>query len=78
MRAVRLQFVVLDEIDATRAQPIHELGRLLGREANRRFDDGADQRAPAHAAQLTGAVDAEFGPGISVRKGVRQTHIENA
>ena len=77
-RAVRLQFVVLDEIDAARTQHIHKLGRLLGREADRGLDDRADQRPSVHPSKLAGAVDAEFGAGISARKGVWQPNIENA
>ena len=44
-RAVRLQLVVLDEIDAGRAELGDERRRLLGVEADARLDDGADQRA---------------------------------
>ena len=58
---VRLQFVVLDEIDAalrTRSRPRPAVS--FGREADGRFDDGADQRPAAHTGQLARALDGEF------------------
>ena len=41
--AVRLQLVVLDEVDAGPAERPHELGRGGGVEADGRLDDRADQ-----------------------------------
>ena len=44
-RAVGLQLVVLDEVDAGLAEAGDELGRRLGVEPDARLDDGPDQRA---------------------------------
>ena len=45
VRAVRLEFVVLDEVDPSFAQRVDQCRRLLRPEADARLDDGADQRA---------------------------------
>ena len=42
--AVRLQFVVLDEVNAAIDQTADRLRRCLGRQADRGLDNGADER----------------------------------
>ena len=44
-RAVALQLVVLDEVDARASQLADQLGELVGRQADARLHDGADHRA---------------------------------
>ena len=45
VRPVRLQFVVLDEVDAGPAELADQRRRFLGTEADARLDDRADQRS---------------------------------
>ena len=61
--AVGLQFVILDEVDARRAERVDHGGGFGGRKADGGFDDGADEGAVFHARQGAGALGAEGGAG---------------
>ena len=72
LRTVRLQFVVLDEIDPAADQRLDEIRSRGGREPDRRLDDGADQREFFHSREPARPVRPEGRPGISVEKRLRQ------
>ena len=72
------QLVVLDEVDAGRAERIDQRGGLLRRQADARLDDGADQRPALHARLLARACDAEAGPAKPRAYVGRQVEIEQA
>jgi hypothetical protein len=76
VRAIGLQLVVLDEIDARRAQLVDQLRGLGGVEADAGLDDGADQRALVDAGKAAGAFNAEGGTGIGTGEGIRQLDVE--
>jgi hypothetical protein len=76
IRAVRLELVILDEIDAGLAELLHDCGRRFGIEAHARLDDSADQWPPLHARELTCAVDTEERAGVGLGEGRRHPNVE--
>ena len=62
VRAVRLQLVVLDEVDPGLAEVLDHGGGRLGVEADARLDDGADQRPAVNVGEPARALDPEAGP----------------
>ena len=77
VRAVGLELVVLDEVDAAVDQRRDLLGGLLGVQAHAGLDDGADQRAARHAGQPARARHAEGRPGVRGHEGRRQLQVED-
>ena len=75
---VRLEFVVLDEVDPDFAQRLGQGRRVFRSQADARLDDGADQRAFLHAREPARAGDTEFRAGIAFRERVRQPQVEQA
>ena len=47
---IRLKFVVLDKINVCFTERVDQFRRLLGRESDRGFDDGANQRPSGRAS----------------------------
>ena len=74
-RTVRLQFVVLDKIDAGAAEVIDESRRLGGTQADAWLDDRPDQRSSLNAYKAARPCDAEPRPRIGLRKLRRQADI---
>ena len=70
--------VVLDEVDAGVDEFAHQLRRLVGRKAERRLDDGADDRAAAHAGQPARAFHAVLRAGMRAGEGRRQFQPDDA
>ena len=75
-RPVRLQFVVLDEVDAGAAQFVDDVGRFLRPETDARLDDRADLWAAMHARQSPRALHAETRTPIGRGEFVRQPDVE--
>src|ERR1700726_2204583 len=75
-RTVRLQFVVLDKINAGAAEVIDESCRLGRTQANAWLDDGPDQRPSLNAGKAARPSDAELRPRIGLRKFRWQADIE--
>ena len=74
--AVRLQFVVFDEIDAACGELGDHGGGGFGAEAHAGFDDGSDERERGDARELAGAGDAELGAGVAVSEGLGELDVE--
>ena len=76
--AVRLEFVVLDEVDAGFAQGSCVVAVSSAVKPDARLDDRADQRTVCHAGKAARAGDPEFRAGIGVRECGGQADIEEA
>src|SRR5437667_28169 len=72
MGAVRLQFVVLDEIDTGVAQGGDQIRGLRRIKTDARLDDGADQRPVADVRQPAGSGDPEFRAAVARGESGRQ------
>ena len=77
-RAIRLQFVVLDEVDAGAAQLIDKVGRLLRTQTDARLDDRPDQRPSFDTGKLSRSGNAEARPRIRITEFRRQADVEQA
>jgi hypothetical protein len=75
-RAVALQLVVLDEVEAGSGELGHQRRGTGGIEPDRRLDDGSDQRPAFDAGEKAGAVDAEARARIGGGELVRQADVE--
>ena len=75
-RTVRLQFVVLDEIDAGAAEVIDKSRRLGGTQADARLDDGPDQRSSLNPCKAARPRDAKPRPRVGLGKFRRQADIQ--
>jgi hypothetical protein len=73
---VRLQFVVLDEVDPGFAECLRQGRGFVRSEADTGLDDRTDQRAVEDAAEPAGTGDRELGARIACRKSVRQPYVE--
>src|SRR6478609_3133885 len=63
-RTVRLQFVILDEIDSCAAELIDQRSRFFRPEPDAGLDDGPDQRPALYAGKPARTLDAETRPRI--------------
>ena len=77
-RAVALQLVVLDEVEPGGGELGDQRGGRLGVEADRRLDDGADQRPALDAGERAGAGNAELRAGVGGGEGLGQAQVEEA
>ena len=76
VRAVGLQLVILDEVDAGFGENAHLLGRCLGRHADGGLDDGADQRPAVDAGECARARDAELRALVRGQERRRKREVE--
>src|SRR6516162_4040785 len=77
-RAIRLQFIVLDKVNASTAKIADDSCRLLWTEADARFDDRTDQRPFLHPGKAPCSRDAKSRSGIDRSELARQTDVEQA
>ncbi len=76
--AVRLQLVVLHEVDPGFAELLDHGSGRLGIESHARLDDGADQGAAVNVREPACAFDSETRAGIGFSEGGRQANVEQA
>lgn len=76
MRAVGLQLVIFDEINAGLRERAYKVCSFLGRETDAWFDDRADDRPFVDAAELPGASHSELRTGIAIQESRRERNIE--
>src|SRR5580658_6501772 len=76
MRAVRLQFIVLDEVDSPTNERIYYLRCRNRRQSDARFDDGADHRPVGNATETARARDSELRTLIAIEEIRRQRDIQ--
>ena len=77
-RAIGIQFVVLDEVDAGFGEAANQGRRFLGAEPDARLDDRAYQRPAVDIGETPGSFYPETGTRIGRRKGSRKAEIDEA
>ncbi len=77
-RAIGIQFIVLDKVDAGFGENPNETGGLVRVETDTGLDDRADQGSAMDISEAPGSFDPEAGPRIGLCKGGGEAQIDEA